>query len=129
MFEIKGLLLINLSCASGTWNKNMCHSMHGCGKEGGCIPALIGKILLIVGGINWGLVGVGTLMRRDWNVIHALLETIPTVEAIIYILVGVAAIINIFGCRCKKCMASCISCASCDSCSSCGTDTKAGGTV
>ena len=85
----------------------MCNSKC-CG--GGCTPTLIGKILLIVGGVNWGLVGVGMLMGNDagaWNVINKLLKTVPTVEAIVYVLVGVAAVINIFGCRCKKCMGGC----------------------
>ncbi len=76
----------------------------GCCK---CVPAMIGKILLIIGGINWGLVGVGMLMSKNWNVVEMLLGSWPTVEAIVYILVGVAAIVKIFGCRCKKCMGTC----------------------
>jgi len=62
------------------------------------------KWLLIIGGINWGLVGVGMLMGRNWNVVNMLLGNWPTVEAIVYILVGVAGIMKIFGCKCKKCM-------------------------
>jgi uncharacterized membrane protein YuzA (DUF378 family) len=76
-----------------------------CGN--GCTPALIGKILLIVGGINWGLVGVGMLMGSDWNVIHMILGSMATVEAIVYVLVGIVAVMKIFGCRCKKCMLCC----------------------
>lgn len=76
--------------------------MNGCCK-GYCVPALIGKILLIIGGINWGLIGVGMLMGNDWNVVKLLLGSWPTVEAIVYILVGIAAVVKIFGCRCKKC--------------------------
>jgi uncharacterized membrane protein YuzA (DUF378 family) len=71
---------------------------------------MIGKILLIIGGLNWGLVGVGMLMGNDLNVVHMLLGSWMKVEAIVYILVGVAAIMKIFGCKCKKCMAGC----SCD---------------
>lgn len=89
----------------------------GCCK-GRCTPALIGKILLIVGGINWGLVGVGMLMSKDWNVINLLLGSVSTVEAIVYILVGIAAVIKIFGCRCKKCVEACAAC--------CGADDKTG---
>ena len=76
------------------------------------MPALIGKILLIVGGINWGLVGVGVLMGKSleaWNVVHMILGSVPVVEGIVYVLVGIAAVIKIFGCRCKKCMAACCS--------------------
>lgn len=82
----------------------MCNS--NCCK-GSCTPALIGKILLIVGGVNWGLVGVGMLMGSDWNVVHMILGTLPTLEAIVYILVGVAGVMKIFGCKCKKCAGEC----------------------
>jgi uncharacterized membrane protein YuzA (DUF378 family) len=65
---------------------------------------MVGKILLIIGGLNWGLVGVGMLMGSDWNVVGMLLGSWPMVLAVVYILVGIAAIMKIFGCRCKKCM-------------------------
>ena len=91
--------MCNLKCCGG-----------GCGHR--CTPAMIGKILLVAGGINWGLVGVGMLMSSDWNVLHVDLGTVPALEAIIYVLVGVAAIASIFGCRCKKCTETCASCGS-----------------
>lgn len=92
----------------------MCDSKCGGGSFGGCTVSLIGKILLIVGGINWGLVGVGILIKSDLNVIHMLLNSVPVIEGIIYVLVGIAAVVNIFGCKCKKCTASCDSCESSD---------------
>lgn len=67
----------------------------------------IGKWLLIIGGINWGLIGIGMLMGNGieaWNVVHMIFVSLPVVEGIIYILVGIAAVMKIFGCRCKKCM-------------------------
>ena len=79
------------------------------GCKGCCTPALIGKILLIIGGLNWGLVGVGMLMNNDWNIVHKVLGTLGPVEAIVYVLVGVAAVIKIFGCKCKKCAGACTS--------------------
>ncbi|MEK7128401.1 MAG: DUF378 domain-containing protein [Patescibacteria group bacterium] len=79
-------------------------------KCGGCTPSLIGKILLIIGGINWGLVGVGMFMQTDWNVVRMLLSSWPSVEAVVYVLVGIAAIMSIFGCRCGKCAATCANC-------------------
>ncbi len=85
----------------------MCHSI-SC--KGGCTPALVGKILLIVGGINWGLVGVGMLMDSNWNVVNLLLGSWPPVEAVVYVLVGVAGVMEIFGCKCKKCAEACASC-------------------
>ncbi len=81
-----------------------------CGS-GKCTLVLIGKILLIVGGVNWGLVGVGMLMDTDLNVVHMLIGSLAYVEAVVYILVGVAAIMTIFGYKCKNCTNSCGSCA------------------
>lgn len=85
----------------------MCDSKCGSGK---CTPALVGKILLIVGGVNWGLVGVGMLMGTDLNVVHMLLGSLSKVEAVVYVLVGVAAVMKIFGCKCGTCKAACGSC-------------------
>ncbi len=84
----------------------MCNGMEGC-KGGRCTISWIAKILLIVGGINWGIVGVGMLMSKEWNVVEMLLGSWPMVEAIVYVLVGVAAITSIFHCRCKTCIAGC----------------------
>ncbi len=89
----------------------MCHSNCKCGGAG-CTVSLIIKILVIVGGINWGLIGIGMLMGKgmDWNVINMLLGSMSTVEAIAYVVVGVAAVAKIFGCKCKKCMGACATC-------------------
>jgi uncharacterized membrane protein YuzA (DUF378 family) len=64
------------------------------------------KWLLVVGGLNWGIMGLGMLMGKldAWNVVRMLLGSWPMVEGIVYVLVGVAAIMKIFGCKCKKCM-------------------------
>ncbi len=67
-------------------------------------------VLLLVGGLNWGLVGLGMLLGSDWNVVGMLLGGWPTVLAIVYLLVGVAAVMSLFGCKCKKCMAACAEC-------------------
>lgn len=50
--------------------------------------------LVIIGGINWGLVG---LLNK--NLVHYLLTSYPLVEQIIYIAVGVAAIYVLFNWR------------------------------
>ncbi|HWB34235.1 MAG TPA: DUF378 domain-containing protein [Candidatus Paceibacterota bacterium] len=52
----------------------------------------IGAILLIVGALNWGLVGLGGFMNSNWNVVNLLLGSWPSVEWIVYILVGLAGI-------------------------------------
>lgn len=76
-----------------------------------CTTSMIAKILVIVGGVNWGLVGAGMLFGGDWNIVNLLLGGWPVVESIVYLLVGVSAVVQIFGCRCKTCMSGV--CASC----------------
>lgn len=79
--------------------------MMTCNGKCGCGASTCLKVLLIIGGLNWGLVGVGMLMSKEWNVVNMLLGTMPTLEAIIYVIVGLAAIMSIFGCPCAKCKA------------------------
>jgi hypothetical protein len=74
-----------------------------CNCKGGCVCKKIAKILLIIGGLNWGLVGIGMLFNMDWNIVHLIFGFSPVIEAIIYILVGAAAVMKIFGCCCHKC--------------------------
>jgi len=79
---------------------------------GGCTVSMIARILLIVGGVNWGLVGVGMLTGASgsWNVVSMVLSSVPTLEAVVYVLVGVAGVMSIWGCKCSKCKAACASC-------------------
>jgi uncharacterized membrane protein YuzA (DUF378 family) len=70
----------------------------------GCLTSRIGKWLLVIGGLNWGLVGIGMLMGNDgYNVVNMLLGSWSMVEAIVYVLVGVAAVMKMFCCKCSKC--------------------------
>lgn len=63
-------------------------------------------ILMAVGGLNWGLVGLGWLMGgADWNVVHMLLGAWPMVESIVYVLVGLATVYELIGH--KKCCNVC----------------------
>ena len=74
-----------------------------------CTPAMIAKILVIVGGVNWGLVGLGMLMGKmmEWNLVHMILGSWPMVEGIVYLVVGICAVVMIFGgCKCKTCSMS-----------------------
>ena len=75
--------------------------MKKCGSM--CGVAWIAWVLLIIGGLNWGLVGIGGLMNANWNVVDLLLNRWTVVEGIVYILVGISALVCLFGCRCKKC--------------------------
>jgi len=60
--------------------------------------------LVIIGGLNWGLVGFGGFMSADWNVVHMILGAWPAVEWFVYVLVGLSALSLIFthkkDCRC-----------------------------
>jgi uncharacterized membrane protein YuzA (DUF378 family) len=56
----------------------------------------IALILVIVGAVNWGLVGIGSLMKSNLNVVNILLGSIPSLENIVYILVGLAGLYTIY---------------------------------
>ncbi|HPS21658.1 MAG TPA: DUF378 domain-containing protein [Candidatus Paceibacterota bacterium] len=71
-----------------------------CRKNCGC--KIIAKVLVLIGALNWGLVGVGMFLGKNWNLVNAILGSMPKLEAIVYVLVGVAALLMIF-CKCKKC--------------------------
>jgi uncharacterized membrane protein YuzA (DUF378 family) len=50
-------------------------------------------VLAMIGALNWGLVGLGWLMGgADWNVVHMLLGSWMSLEAIVYVLVGLSAV-------------------------------------
>jgi uncharacterized membrane protein YuzA (DUF378 family) len=52
---------------------------------------IIVAILLVIGGLNWGLVGL-----FDFNLVTFLFQK-NVIEKVVYIAVGVAAIYQIFG--------------------------------
>lgn len=69
-----------------------------------CIPS---ATLLLIGGLNWGLYGLGMLIEKNLNVVNLLLGTWPTIEAIVYLLVGLAAIkVLVFLAMGKSCCGS-----------------------
>ncbi len=53
------------------------------------------SILLVIGGLNWGLVGLGMLFGGNWNVVNMILGSWPMVEGIVYVLVGISAVVAI----------------------------------
>ncbi len=58
--------------------------------------------LFVIGGINWGLVGLGGFFGGNWNVVNMLLGSWPMVEWLVYVLVGVSAVMTVMGCKdCK----------------------------
>lgn len=65
-----------------------------------CTPGMISKWLVVIGGINWGLVGA-----FNFNLVNMLVGSWPIVERVVYVLVGLAALMvlaHMFG-MCKKC--------------------------
>ena len=76
-----------------------------CYKKGGCTMSMTAYTLVIIGGVNWGLVGLGILLgsMESWNVINMILGSVSWLEGIVYVLIGIAAIVMIFGCKCSKC--------------------------
>jgi len=56
----------------------------------------IAFILVVVGGLNWGLVALGTYMGSNWNIVNLLLGSAPTIENIVYLLVGLSALSFVF---------------------------------
>ena len=51
----------------------------------------IALVLLIIGGVNWGLVGAG-----GWDLVDIIFGSIDLLARIIYILVGLAALYTIY---------------------------------
>ncbi|HUD04056.1 MAG TPA: DUF378 domain-containing protein [Candidatus Paceibacterota bacterium] len=72
---------------------------------------IVAFILVIIGGLNWGLVGLATLFGgagASWNVVDMLLGQGSTLGAIVYVLVGLSAILLAVkhGKECKTCSGS-----------------------
>jgi uncharacterized membrane protein YuzA (DUF378 family) len=47
----------------------------------------IAYILVIIGAINWGLVGLG-----PWDLVEMIFGSIPTLAKVVYILIGLAGL-------------------------------------
>ena len=48
---------------------------------------MLAYLLVVVGGLNWGLVGL-----LELNVVEMLLGSVPTAVQVVYVLVGVSAV-------------------------------------
>lgn len=75
-------------------------------SKGMCGLCSTAMVLVIIGALNWGLVGLGGFFDADWNVVHMLLGSWPTIEWIVYILVGVAGLWSILSWA-KCCLGTC----------------------
>ena len=53
-------------------------------------------VLVIIGGLNWGLVALGSYMGSDWNVVNLILGSVSWLENLVYLLIGLSALLLIF---------------------------------
>lgn len=60
---------------------------------------MVAFILLVVGGLNWGLSAFG------WNVVNMVVGSWPMLENLIYVLVGLSAVYELVAHKkaCKEC--------------------------
>jgi len=56
---------------------------------------MIAWVLVMIGGINWLLIGIGGFVGSDWNVVHLILGSWPALEWLVYVIVGVATVYEI----------------------------------
>jgi len=62
----------------------------------------LAKLLVMIGALNWGLVGIGGLFGLgNWNVIHMILGGVSWLEYVVYILVGLSAVLLCMSCKGK----------------------------
>ena len=52
--------------------------------------------LVIVGAINWGLVGLGGFVGSNLNLVNLFLGGFPAVESLVYVLVGLAGLYEFY---------------------------------
>ncbi|MDD3861340.1 MAG: DUF378 domain-containing protein [Candidatus Gracilibacteria bacterium] len=68
---------------------------------------LILGLLLVVGGLNWGLVGLGSFLDMNLNLVNLLFGSWMVVENIVYLLVGLAAVLMAIFAIIGKCGEEC----------------------
>jgi len=61
------------------------------GEKMRSVISWIALVLVVIGGLNWGLVGV-----FNWNLVDAIFGMGSVIARIVYILVGVAALWGIY---------------------------------
>lgn len=54
--------------------------------------------LVIIGGLNWGLIGLEQFVDEgaNWNVVNIILGDFATVEGLVYLVVGLAALYELY---------------------------------
>jgi len=67
-------------------------------SPGMCVGHKIAWVLVWIGAINWGLIGF-----FDFNLVNEILGGAPTVERVVYALVGLSAVFMLFCMKCSMC--------------------------
>jgi uncharacterized protein len=57
----------------------------------------VARWLVIIGAINWGLAGVGGFLGSNLNLVNLILGSIPAVENLVYVLVGLSGLWQLKG--------------------------------
>ena len=65
----------------------------------------IAFMLVIIGGINSGLIALSSYMSSNWDVINLALGSWPAVEMLVYLLIGISAVMLMFSHKrdCREC--------------------------
>ena len=71
--------------------------------KGKCGPAAVGFWLVIIGAVNWGLVGLGGFFDMNLNLVNLIFGSVEWLENVVYLLVGVSAVMMVVGRMCKSC--------------------------
>ncbi|MEI7512126.1 MAG: DUF378 domain-containing protein [Candidatus Uhrbacteria bacterium] len=69
----------------------------------GCPAHMVAFWLMWIGAVNWGLVGLGAFLGSNLNLVNLLVGRWPTVESIVYVLVGVSAVMMLMQGKCGPC--------------------------
>ena len=56
----------------------------------------VSLVLVIVGALNWGLVGIGNFINTNLNLVTLIFGSIPALEALIYLVVGLAGLYELY---------------------------------
>ncbi|MBD3156322.1 DUF378 domain-containing protein [Candidatus Peregrinibacteria bacterium] len=63
----------------------------------------LAMFLTVVGALNWGLVGIGGFAETNLNLVNLIFGSMPTVELVVYILVGLSGLLVGWAHATKKC--------------------------
>lgn len=74
------------------------------GEHKRCGVCKLAWVLLVIGGLNWGLVGLGGLIGTNLNVVNLIFGSWAWLESVIYLVVGLATVYKLFAkCKCHTC--------------------------